>query len=60
MAGENTPTRKVMLGAAAGGVMTILAWISKQFAGVDIPAEVALAGSTIIVFITQYAVRDVE
>jgi hypothetical protein len=40
--------------------MTILAWASKAFAGVEIPAEVALAGSTVLVFILQYFVPNPE
>lgn len=52
------PDRKVTTGLMAGAVMTILAWISKTFAGVEIPAEVALAGSTVIVFFLQYYVPN--
>lgn len=58
--GSNVPNRKVVVGAAAGALMTIVAWVSKAFAGVDIPAEVALAGSTVIVFFVQYFVPNVE
>lgn len=52
------PSRKVTVGLVSGSVMTILAWASKQYAGVEIPAEVALAGATVINFILQYAVPD--
>lgn len=52
------PSRKVTIGLAAGSLMTILAWCSKTYAGVEIPAEVALAGATVINFILQYAVPD--
>ena len=54
------PNRKVNTGLAAGALMTILAWISSAFAGVEIPAEVALAGSTMIVFVLQYFVKNQE
>lgn len=54
------PSRKVNVGLAAGAGMTILAWASKAFAGVEIPAEVALAGSTVLVFILQYFVPNPE
>lgn len=54
------PSRKVNVGLAAGASMTILAWVSKAFAGVEIPAEVALAGSTILVFVLQYAIPNPE
>lgn len=52
------PNRKVNVGLLAGAVMTVLAWISKTYANIEIPAEVALAGSTIIVFILQYMVPE--
>jgi hypothetical protein len=51
-------SRKVTVGLVAGSVMTILAWCSKQYAGVEIPAEVALAGATVITFALQYLVPD--
>jgi hypothetical protein len=54
------PNRKVVVGVAAGAAMTIVAWASKAFAEVEIPAEVALAGSTIIVFVIQYLVPNAE
>jgi hypothetical protein len=53
-----TPDRKVTVGLVAGSIMTILAWCSKQYAGVEIPAEVALAGATVINFILQYMVPN--
>jgi len=57
---NNVPNRKVVIGAAAGALMTIVAWCTKAFSGVEIPAEVALAGSTIIVFFLQYFVPNAE
>lgn len=54
------PSRKVNVGLVAGAAMTVLAWISKTYAGVEIPAEVALAGSTILVFVLQYAIPNPE
>ena len=53
-----TPSRKVTVGLVAGSVMTILAWCSKQYAGVEIPAEIALAGATVITFCLQYFVPE--
>ena len=53
------PSRKVTIGLVSGSAMTILAWCSKQYAGVEIPAEVALAGATVINFVLQYFVSDV-
>jgi hypothetical protein len=52
------PNRKVNVGLAAGAIMTILAWISKAFGGPEITAEVALSGSTLIVFVLQYLVPE--
>lgn len=52
------PNRKVTAGLMAGSIMTILAWASKTYAGVEIPAEVALAGATVITFIIQYAIPE--
>jgi hypothetical protein len=52
------PDRKVNVGLVAGALMTIVAWASKQYAGVEIPAEVALAGATVIVFMLQYMVPN--
>lgn len=52
------PDRKVTAGLLAGAVMTIIAWISRAFAEVEIPADVALAGSTVILFALQYLVPN--
>lgn len=52
------PDRKVNVGLLAGAVMTIVAWASKAYADVEIPAEVALAGATVIVFALQYFVPN--
>lgn len=54
MAMIQVPDRKVTVGLVSGSLMTILAWASKQYAGVEIPAEVALAGATVINFGLQY------
>lgn len=58
--GNNVPNRKVVVGALAGAVMAVVAWASKVFAGVEIPPEIALAGSSIIVFLIQYTVPNAE
>lgn len=57
---NNVPNRKVVVGAAAGGLMTILAWLSQAFGGPIVPAEVALAGQTVLVFLIQYLVPNAE
>lgn len=52
------PNRKVTVGLVAGSIMTILAWVSKAYAGVEIPADVALAGATVINFALQYFIPN--
>lgn len=52
------PNRKVTVGLVSGSIMTILAWASKVYAGVEIPADVALAGATVINFALQYFIPD--
>jgi hypothetical protein len=52
------PNRKVTVGLVSGAIMTIIAWASKAYASVEIPAEVALAGATVINFVLQYAIPD--
>lgn len=54
------PSRKVTVGLVAGAFMTIIAWASDAYAGVKIPAEVALAGATVITFILQYMIPNPE
>jgi hypothetical protein len=58
MAMIQAPNRKVTVGLVSGSIMTILAWASKQYAGVEIPADVALAGATVINFALQYFIPD--
>lgn len=52
------PTRKVAIGAVAGAAMIIIAWCAKAFGKVELPAEVAMAGTTIITAVVQYFVPD--
>lgn len=58
MAMIQAPSRKVTVALVSGSLMTILAWASKQYAGVEIPADVALAGATVINFALQYFIPD--
>lgn len=55
---SNKPSRKVVIGTAVGATMTIVAWGIKAFASVEVPAEVALAGTTVIVSLLQYFVPN--
>lgn len=52
------PTKKVTAGVLAGALAAILVWAAKQFAHVDVPAEIGVAASTILTFATQYLVPD--
>lgn len=54
----NKPTRKVTAGLMAGALATIICWASKAYGHVEIPAEVALALSTLFTFALQYTVHD--
>ncbi len=51
------PTNKVTAGVLAGALAAILAWVAKQF-GVDVPAEIGVALSTVLTFAVQYMVKD--
>lgn len=52
------PTNKVMAGVIAGATVTILAWVSKAYGGVELPAEVQGAATVLITAIVQYVVPD--
>lgn len=52
------PMRKVGVGLAVGSGIAILVWAAKTFGGVDVPADIALAGNTVITFIVQYLVPN--
>lgn len=52
------PTNKVAAGVFAGSLVAIIVWAVRQFAKVEIPAEIAMAGSTAITFVVQYLVSD--
>jgi hypothetical protein len=47
---------KVVAGAAAGAVTTIVVWAVQQFANVTIPAEVATAISTVLSAAAGYVI----
>lgn len=51
------PTRKVTAAGLAGAVTTVAAWVAGQF-GVTVPAEVAVAVTTILTVGTAYIVKD--
>lgn len=43
----NTPTRKVQVGVLGGAIGVIITWILSSGAGMDVPAEVGGAISTV-------------
>jgi hypothetical protein len=53
------PDRKVSVGLLSGAIMSILAWLAQQF-GIIVPADVALAGATVITFFVQYFVPHAD
>jgi hypothetical protein len=50
------PLNKVIGGAFAGAVTIVLVWAVKQFASVEVPAEVASALTTIVSAAVAYLV----
>lgn len=58
MGSKYTPQRKVAVGAAVSGIVVVLAWASKAFANVDVPAEVGIAINGILTFAAQYFLPD--
>jgi hypothetical protein len=52
--------RKVAVGAAVGGFVSILTWCVSQFAGVVVPAEVGIGATTLLTFIAQWAVPNIR
>jgi hypothetical protein len=51
------PTRKVGTGLVAGSAVTILVWFL-DLVGISVPAEVAAALTTILVFVASYFVQE--
>jgi putative flippase GtrA len=53
---SSKPTQKVLAGAFAGAITTILVWVLKNFAHTDIPGEIAAAITTVLTFVVSYLV----
>lgn len=51
------PTRKVTAGTLAAAVSVIAVWVAGQ-AGLEVPAEVASAFTTLLGFIAAYFIHD--
>lgn len=52
------PTRKVGSGLLAGALTSIAVWALDQFAGVQIPAEIAAAITTVLAFAVSWLVPE--
>jgi len=52
------PDRKVQFGAVAGAITAIAAWGIGEFTPTVIPPEIAVAASTVLVFILQYTIPN--
>ena len=52
------PTRKVTAGALAAALTTILVWVLSEFAGVELPPEVAAAVTSILTLGAAYIVPE--
>ncbi len=56
----NPVHRKVAVGAAVGGLVSVIVWAADTFAGVKITAEAAVGLSTALTFIASYFVPNQE
>ena len=52
--------RKVAVGAAVGGLVSVIVWAADTFAGVKITAEAAVGLSTALTFVASYFVPSQE
>lgn len=55
---SKTISPKVTAVGVAGAIMSILAWILMRFFGVELPADVTLAGAVVIMAAAGYFKRD--
>ena len=53
------PTNKVKVGAAVGSFVTLLVAITEWLANIQVPADIALGLTTVLIFALQYWTRDV-
>jgi len=54
-----SPTRKVQVGALSGAISTVIVFLVEQY-GIQIPAAVASAITTIVTFLISYSVPPSE
>jgi hypothetical protein len=53
-----TPERKVTAGVLAGAVSALLVWTLRDYAGIAVPAEQAVAITTVITFTIQWVIPN--
>jgi hypothetical protein len=54
----SNPTRKVTAGALGGAGMVVVAYALEAAAGLELPAAVVAAGTTIVSFALSYVVKE--
>lgn len=52
--------RKVAVGAAVGGAVSVIVWAADTFGGIKISGEAAVGLSTALTFIVQFLVPNQE
>ncbi|HYC01609.1 MAG TPA: hypothetical protein VEC57_20935 [Candidatus Limnocylindrales bacterium] len=58
---KRTPVqRKVAVGAAVGGAVSVIVWALDAFAGIKVSGEAAVGLSTALTFVAQYFVPNQE
>lgn len=54
---SNPVSPKVQAGGVTGAAALVLVWVAGQF-GLEVPAEVAIAFTTVLAFVAGYVVPD--
>jgi hypothetical protein len=55
---SNTVDRKVAVGVAVGGTVSVIAWVIKTFTDVELSADAAIGMTAALTFIVQYFVPN--
>ncbi len=54
------PDRKVLAGAAVGGLVSVIAWAIETFTSVKLSADAAIGLTAALTFVVQYIVPNKE
>jgi len=54
----NTVDRKVAVGAAVGGLVSVVAWVIENFTNVKLSADAAIGLTAALTFVVQYMVPN--